>query len=189
MAMRDHAASQQGRRAGIVSRITADAIDLVVIFVIYFCALVVFAGVRYLASRHSFDVPHASPTANLIAILCLQVVYLTAGWSGERRTVGKALLGLRVVTDNGFDVSIGRAFLRAVVCTIIGGPLLLWAAVSPRNAALYDGPLHTAVVYRWYRASTRRPAPARAPQTATATTQSREFPLPPGSAAAPRTSG
>jgi uncharacterized RDD family membrane protein YckC len=189
MAMRDHAVAQQGRRAGIVSRIGADAIDLVVIFVIYFCGLVVFAGVRYLASRHSFDVPHASPTVNLIAILCLQVVYLTTGWSGERRTVGKALVGLRVVTDTGYEVGVGRAFVRAVVCTIIGGPLLLWAAVSPRNAALYDGPLHTAVVYRWYRASAKRPAqpPAPAAAPATATTQSREFPLPPGSTAAPRT--
>jgi uncharacterized RDD family membrane protein YckC len=188
MTMRERAATMQGTRAGIVSRIGADAIDLGIVFVLYFSALVVFAGVRYLASRHSFDVPQASPIVNAIAILCVQIVYLTVGWSGERRTVGKALVGLRVVTDKGRELSLRRGFVRALVCSIIGEPLLLWAAVSSRNAALYDPPLHTAVIYRWYRSPAKRRAPAPTPPpTASATTQSQEFPLPPGSAAAPRT--
>jgi len=42
-----------------------------------------------------------------------------------------------------------RAFVRAFICALIGIPLLLWAAVSKRNAALYDLPLKTAVIYDW----------------------------------------
>jgi uncharacterized RDD family membrane protein YckC len=148
--MRDRATSLQGSRAGVVSRITADALDLGVVFVLYIAGLVVFAGLRWMATKHSFDVPDPSPTTNAIALFCVQVVYLALGWSGERRTAGKAIVGLRVLRSDGQLVGLGRGFVRAIVCTIIGGPLLLWAAVSPRNAALYDGPLDTAVVYSWY---------------------------------------
>jgi uncharacterized RDD family membrane protein YckC len=153
--MRDRAVGLQGTRAGVVSRIGADAIDLGIVFLLYFSALVTFAVVRYLATSHSLDIPQGTPLVNAIAIFCVQVAYLTAGWSGARRTVGKAIVGLRVVTDKGTNVSWPRGFVRAVVCSVIGQPLLLWAAVSPRNAALYDGPLHTAVIYQWYPAKSR----------------------------------
>jgi uncharacterized RDD family membrane protein YckC len=147
--LRERAAPHLGRRAGIVSRISANAFDLVVIFVIYFAALVAFAGLRFIATPKPFSVPHPANWLSAIILVVIEIFYLALGWSGERVTFGKGLVGLRVLSDHGRPISFGRGFVRAIVCTIIGGPLLLWAAVSKRNAALYDYPMHTAVIYEW----------------------------------------
>jgi uncharacterized RDD family membrane protein YckC len=150
MTMRERAATMQTTRAGIVSRLTADALDLVVITILYFLVLVAWATVVYLATSQPFALPNPAPRFDAIALFVLQVIYTTIGWSGPRRTVGKALLGVRVVRSDGAQVSVARGFVRAFVCALIGLPLLLWAAVSKRNAALYDLPLKTAVIYDWH---------------------------------------
>jgi uncharacterized RDD family membrane protein YckC len=150
MTMRERAATLQSTRAGLVSRLTADAIDLVVITILYFVILVGWATVVYLATSQSFSLPNPAPRFDAIALFVLEVIYLTVGWSGPRRTAGKALLGLRVVRRDGELVSVPRGFVRAFICALIGLPLLLWAAVSKRNAALYDLPLKTAVIYDWH---------------------------------------
>ena len=147
---RERAKAVQNTRAGIVSRISADAVDLVVITIIYFVILVGTAMVKYLATSKPFALPDLAPRLHALALFTVQIAYLTVGWSGSRRTVGKALLGLRVVRDDGGPVSGARGFVRAFVCAVIGGPLLLWAVVSSRNAALYDLPLNTAVTYDWH---------------------------------------
>jgi uncharacterized RDD family membrane protein YckC len=147
--LRERAAPHLGRRAGIVSRISANALDLVVVFVIYFAALITFAGVRFIATPKPLSMPHPPNWVSAIVLVAIEIFYLALGWSGERVTFGKGLVGLRVLSDHGQPISFWRGLVRAVVCTIIGGPLLLWAAVSKRNAALYDYPLKTAVVYEW----------------------------------------
>jgi uncharacterized RDD family membrane protein YckC len=147
--LRERAEPHLGRRAGIVSRISANAFDLAVVVIIYFAALITFAGVRFIATPKPFKVPHPPNWFSLIALFVIEVFYLAYGWSGERVTVGKGLVGLRVVSNRGEPIRLRRGFARAIVCSIIGGPLLLWAAVSKRNAALYDYPLKTAVIYEW----------------------------------------
>jgi uncharacterized RDD family membrane protein YckC len=149
LTMRERAATMQTTRAGIVSRLTADAVDLVVITILYFAVLVAWATVVYLATSQSFALPNPAPRFDAVALFVLQVIYTAIGWSGPRRTVGKALLGVRVVRSDSTEVSVARGFVRAFVCALIGLPLLLWAAVSKRNAALYDLPLKTAVIYDW----------------------------------------
>jgi uncharacterized RDD family membrane protein YckC len=139
----------QGRRAGIVSRILANAIDFVTIFVIYVGLLVAFAVVDFLATSGDFHMPDPSPRFHAIAIPVVQIVYLAIGWSGWTRTVGKELMGLRVVDTKARPLTLRRGFVRSIVCTLIGEPLLLWAAVSKRNAAVYDLFLHTAVIHDW----------------------------------------
>jgi len=139
----------QGRRAGIVSRLIADAVDLVAVVVWYVVLLSAFAVVRFLLTSSDLRLPRPGSTFNVIALFVVQVVYLGIGWSGTTRTVGKELLGLRVVRGDGRLLSRQSGFLRAVVCTVIGEPLLLWAAVSHRNAAVYDLWLDTAVVHDW----------------------------------------
>jgi uncharacterized RDD family membrane protein YckC len=146
---RARAEQLQGRRAGIVSRIAANAIDFGVIFLIYLALLVGFAVVDYLATSGDFHLPDPSPTFHAVAIVVVQIVYLAIGWSGTTRTVGKELIGLRVVDTHGQLLTLRRGFIRSIVCTFIGEPLLLWAAISRRNAAVYDLFLHTAVVHDW----------------------------------------
>jgi uncharacterized RDD family membrane protein YckC len=139
----------QGTRAGIVSRLAANAIDAAVVFGIFVAVLFAVGVVRYLVSSHRLEL--ADPGAVLSGLLefGITVAYLASGWAGTGRTVGKQLLGLRVVSERGRRLAPPRALSRAVICVILGGPLLLWAVVSRRNAALYDRLLYTAVVYDW----------------------------------------
>jgi uncharacterized RDD family membrane protein YckC len=139
----------QGQRAGIVSRIAADGIDLGAIFVLYVALLGAFAIVDYLATSGDFHFPDPPPVVHAVALLVVQIVYLAIGWSGTTRTLGKELMGLRVVEIDGHPLPLRRGFARSIVCTFIGEPLLLWAAISRRNAAVYDLFLHTAVVHDW----------------------------------------
>jgi uncharacterized RDD family membrane protein YckC len=139
----------QGLRAGLVTRLFADGIDLVAVVALYVIVLAGFAVVRFLLTSSDLRLPRPGATFNALAVWVVQVVYLAIGWSGTTRTVGKQLMGLRVVRSDGRLLSRPWGFLRALVCSIIGEPLLLWAAFSSRNAALYDLWLDTAVVYDW----------------------------------------
>jgi uncharacterized RDD family membrane protein YckC len=164
---RARVARLQGRRAGIVSRVTANAIDLGVVFVCYFLLLVAWAAVGYLATSNPFRIPDPPPLLHAIALAGVQILYLASGWSGTTRTVGKELMGLRVVTSRGDLLTYRHGLVRAVVCTFIGEPLLLWAAISRRNAALYDMFLHTAVVHDWRSPAQIHAASARDPNEGT----------------------
>lgn len=146
---RERAAALQGHRAGLISRLLADGIDLVAVVVVYFGLLVAWAVVVFLATNRAFEIPDLSPGAAAGLLFAVQVVYLAVGWSGTNRTVGKLLIGLRVTDSTGSPLTLPRGLARAVVCSVIGQPLLLWAAVSKKNAAVYDLFLHTAVLYEW----------------------------------------
>jgi uncharacterized RDD family membrane protein YckC len=137
----------QGRRAGLVTRVLADTVDLVVALAIIFLLLLVIACVRFLVGEgFSFERPDAASSSG--ASLAVLVVYLSFGWATTGRTAGKALAGLRVLTDDGGDVSALRAIARAILCVVFI-PGLFWAGFSRRNASLQDLILRTAVVYDW----------------------------------------
>jgi uncharacterized RDD family membrane protein YckC len=147
---------RQGRRAGVVSRLMADAVDLLAVVLVALLLLLVAGGVRGLFGG-SFDIPVlAGPVRSTLAAL-LVIAYLAYGWGLDGRTLGKLVLGLRAVDDGGGDLSPGRGLARAVLCLAFP-PGLLWAAVSRRNASLQDLALRTAVIHDWGFA-----APARTP--------------------------
>jgi uncharacterized RDD family membrane protein YckC len=146
----------RGRRAGIVSRIIADGIDLVTAAAILFGLLLAFSIVRYMASGDSFRLPRVGALFTAVWLPVVQIVYLAAAWSTSGRSLGKDIVGLRVVRNDGRRLGRGRAIARAVVCTLFGGPSLLWAMVSKRNAAVHDLVLNTAVVYDWPDTRARR---------------------------------
>lgn len=139
--------ARQGRRAGIVSRLLATAIDVVVWIVLLICVLIVVAGVRALFTGtlelEAPDVELRGPLATVVLI-----VYLAYGWGLNGRTVGKVLMGLRAVGRDGSDLSPWRGFWRAVLYLIFL-PGILWVLVSRRNASVQDLLLGTAVVYDW----------------------------------------
>ena len=199
MTMRERAATMQTTRTGIVSRLTADAIDLVVITILYFVVLVAWATVVYLATSKPFALPNPAPRFDAIALFVLQVIYLTIGWSGPRRTLGKALLGVRVVRSDSTQVSAARGFVarvrlfahRPAVAALGCGQQTQRGAVRPaaedrRHLRLAQ---RRAVKFEVGDASVRsRSGPARA-RTADARARARGWqpPAPPG--AVRRTSG
>ena len=155
-------APRQRTRAGIVSRLGADGIDLVLVEVGFAMVFVGYAFARFLLTKKPFELPHPPIGVTSTLQFLLLTTYLAWGWASTGRTPGKALLGLRVVTDDGKPLTIPRAIARAALCTIVGPILLAWALVSRKNAGIHDLLLSTAVVYDWVpRTSAGSPAGAR----------------------------
>lgn len=157
----------QGLRAGVVSRLIADAVDLVVVVLIALLLLLTVSGIRGLVGSDFEFVALPQPARGILAGLLL-VAYLGYGWGLEGRTPGKLVMGLRVVGGDGSDLSPARGLARAVLCVAFP-PGILWSAVDRRHASLQDLVLGTAVVHSWgfegppsptvARAGARGPAP------------------------------
>ena len=162
LANRPEIRRRQGMRAGIASRLLADAVDLVAVVLIAVLILLVVSAIRGLFSRSFEFVSLPQPARSVLAAVLL-VAYLGYGWGLEGRTLGKTVMGLRVVGDDGSDLTPARGLLRAVLYLLVP-PGILWALVSGRNASLQDLALRTAVVHDWgFAAHPPGPAP-QAPQ-------------------------
>lgn len=137
----------QGRRAGVVSRFLASALDGVVVALVLAAAWLGVAVLRYLLDPTSFSFPTPSLLQLVVAADVVLVPYLTITWVTTGRTYGDAVLGVRVIGPRG-DIGWLRASLRALACVVF--PLgLFWAAVNRRNASAQDLLLRTAVLYDW----------------------------------------
>lgn len=150
---------RQGTRAGIVSRALADAIDLVAMILIGLIVLLAVSAIYGLFTSTVEFVSFPQESRSTLATV-LFIAYLGYGWGLEGRTLGKTVMGLRVVRDDGSDLSPGWGLLRAALYLFFL-PGFLWSAVSGRNASLQDLVLGTSVVYDWGFAD--RPAPGAAP--------------------------
>lgn len=138
----------QGRRAGVVTRVAANGIDLLVVIVIVAATYGVVAGVAFLLHPRSFTPPGWLGWSIPVIGFVVVVPYLTFGWCTTGRTYGDALLGLRVVDHRGRRLHLTLAVLRAVACVVF--PIgLLWAGISRANRSVQDVLLRTSVVYDW----------------------------------------
>lgn len=146
----------QGRRAGIVSRSAAAAVDSAVVAMAVIGTYVGFAVLLALWSPRHAHLPVVTRPSIVVFAMVLAVAYLTASWA-TGRTYGDRLLGLRVVDSSGVPLRTVRALLRAVVC--VAFPLgLLWAALSRSHRSVADLLARTAVVYDWPGGAPFRPA-------------------------------
>lgn len=144
----------QGARAGVVSRVIAAGLDLLVAFGAYIGLV---AGVSlvwdlFFSSRIVIPRPSGFFTAGVAwAVL---VVYWWVGWGSTGRSIGKQVMGLRVVRADGSPLRGGQALGRAVLCASFY-PGLALALFDRRNRALEDIVCRTVVVYDWIPESTR----------------------------------
>ena len=138
----------QGRRAVVVSRVMADAIDFGIVLATLVGVYLGVAATRFLLHPRRFTWPEPS-TLNLVTLgWLLLVAYLTIGWANTGRTFGKTVLGLRVVGRNGERLPFARALGRALTCAAL--PIgLFWCVVSARNASIADLLVRSCVVYDW----------------------------------------
>jgi uncharacterized RDD family membrane protein YckC len=139
----------QGKRAGIASRVAADAIDWGIVLGIYIAILFGIAATRYFVGNDNFNVPDPNPGVTLLAQWVIAILYLTAGWAGTGRTVGKSVMGLRAVTADGRPLGGKRAFLRALICATLGAIALIPVVLSRRRSGIHDFVVRTAVVHDW----------------------------------------
>jgi hypothetical protein len=136
------------RPAGIVTRVVAAAVDLVVVLVMSGGVFLAAAAARFAWSPLTFRWP-SPPWALVLAVgAVIAGAYLTIAWATTGRTYGAAVLGLRVLTARHLKLGWARAALRATLCLLFP-PGLLWAAITRRRRSLQDALLLSEVVYDW----------------------------------------
>lgn len=142
------------RPAGLVSRGVAAVVDLAVVLAVLGVAYLGAALIQLMLSVHRFHWPQTDPFFTLTAFVVVCVGYPAVCWALSGRTVGAAVMGLRVVSRRGRAVSFPLALLRAAICVFFAVGLL-WVAVDRRRRSVADVLVRTRVVYS-HREPTRR---------------------------------
>ncbi|HTW02063.1 MAG TPA: RDD family protein [Streptosporangiaceae bacterium] len=138
----------QGQRAGLVSRVLASAVDLVVVVGTVAIGYLAVSMVLFLWDPGHFHFPAPDRTWLLTAGGVVLFCYLSVSWLVNGRTWGDFLLGLRVVNYQGEPLRVAGAVARSALCVVF--PIgILWVAVSRANRSVADVVLRTSVVYAW----------------------------------------
>jgi uncharacterized RDD family membrane protein YckC len=158
--------SLQGYYAGFTSRAVAIIIDYAIILLIGFIVMVALATFFDLSAVQRFIqwlnsilpgvdqvfVELTSPAFAAIFVLVVQYLYFVFFFSTTGQTVGKAIMGLRVVTVDGRRMGVKRSFIRTLCYALSLAPLglgFLWVLGEDRRRAWHDKIAHTYVLYVW----------------------------------------
>ena len=131
--------------AGFVSRAAAFVVDVVLVTFLAAGALVGAQLLGNVFGTQAREFAHSLVRIFVIAMPALLALYNAAFWGLAGRTPGMALLGVRVVTTGGWDVSWLSSLIRAVVLAYfpIGA---LWSLIDRRHQAVHDKLARTTVV-------------------------------------------
>ncbi|MGF9754249.1 RDD family protein [Microvirga sp. 0TCS3.31] len=142
------ARSYQGSSAGVVTRLAAGVVDVLLVAVALAGSYAAWAALRFVLEPREFRMPDPSLLWVVIAFFAYLVPYLTVTWWMAGRSIGDHLWGIRVTTRQGGPLGLVRAFARAVMCAAF--PVgLLWCAIDRDRRALHDLVLRTSVIYDW----------------------------------------
>ena len=143
--------SSQGNYAGAVTRFAAYSIDLVVSTAVFALALAAISwGVR-VVTGHDVSWNRSNIVVAVIFVLW-QFLYFGYSWAVSGRTFGMAVLGIRVVRDDGTILPPKQAIVRALVFPLsflLFGLGFLGILVQHEHRALHDLIAGSAVVYSW----------------------------------------
>jgi uncharacterized RDD family membrane protein YckC len=144
-------AGRQGHFAGGVSRLVAFALDLGISWGLYTLGagalsltVGLITGTRVTLNHH--------PLAAGLVLGVWEFLYFAYQWGMAGKTIGMALLGLKVVQTDGSHLGFGRAFLRTLVFPLsflFFGLGFLGILTNRQRHAWHDGLAHTSVVYDW----------------------------------------
>ena len=134
------------RPAGIVTRVLAALIDGVVVAALTGAVFGAAVAGLFVVNPVSFRWPHGLLAEASLVTVGVAIGYLTVGWATAGRTVGGAVLGVRVVANGGGRLGWTRSACRALLCVLV--PLgLLWVAVSARRRSVQDLVVRSTVLY------------------------------------------
>lgn len=138
----------QGRRAGLVTRMVAAAIDGVVVILFLLVGYAATSVFLFLLDPRGFTFPSVGLLFSMASAFVVLVVYETLAWWLTGRTYGGLVMGLRVVSFRGRRLRLAGAFARAMFSA--GFPIgILWVAISRENRSVQDVVLRTSVIYDW----------------------------------------
>jgi uncharacterized RDD family membrane protein YckC len=145
------AVTAQGNYAGSVSRFLAYAIDLLVSSAVFALAL---AAISYVADIITGKQVSWNRQDILVVIFYVawEFFYFGYSWAVSGRTLGMAVLGIRVVRADGAIAEPRRGVIRALVFPLsflLLGLGFLGILVQRERRALHDLIAGTAVVYAW----------------------------------------
>lgn len=144
--------SRRGTPAGFVTRFVAYAIDAVVIVGLLSVTTFVINAIGTLTfgDRSAIEPPEGWGVT-LGSVSLVSLVYLTLGWWLFGRTVGKLVMGVRVVGITGerptFTMALVRALMYWVSAILALG--FLWIAFTPARRGWHDRVARTWVIYDW----------------------------------------
>ena len=159
----DRAVQLQGRLAGFPSRVVADAIDFLIAFAIFVGIYIGLSVVWDLFFSDTIEIPVQPPGINAGGLWLTLVVYLTIGWASTGRTIGKQVMGLRVVRRDATPLGTRRALGRALLCVPFWYVVMWTVLFSRRNAGIHDMICKTVVVYDWIPETASRHLPPPPP--------------------------
>lgn len=160
----------QGKRAGVVTRMVAAAIDGVVVTILLLTGYAAFSITIFLIDPRNFRFPDVGLLFSLTSAFCVLVVYQALAWWLVGRTYGGRVMGLRVVSFRGRRQRLSGALVRSLFCAVF--PIgLLWVAVSRENRSVQDMVLRTSVIYDWQPKAPQPPGPGGDERPGTADTQ------------------
>jgi uncharacterized RDD family membrane protein YckC len=140
----------QGHYAGAVSRAVAYAVDTFVVSLLY---VVGAAGVEYLLTVLGWDIDLADrPWLTATTFAVWSFTYFAYPLSVSGRTLGMAVVGVRVVRADGHALGAARAVVRVLVLPLsflLFGLGLLLILLRRDRRALHDLIAGSAVVYAW----------------------------------------
>lgn len=151
-----------GRYAGPLTRLAAVMLDSLVVS-LGFTALV--AGVVFVIRlfEPEFQIPDGSGIAYGISLAVWSFLYLWISYTVFGKTIGKTILGVRVVSADGHVVLKGSQPLIRVltypISFLIFGLGLLGVVFNPQRQAWHDRFAKTAVVYDWGSRTATMPTP------------------------------
>jgi uncharacterized RDD family membrane protein YckC len=141
-----------GHYAGPVSRAAAFAIDAAVSTLVLAGTLAVVSMLADLVLRVDVNYSDAPPLIGWAVLLTWLFLYYFISWSIAGKTVGMALLGLRVVRRDGSRLDKGHAFLRVIAYPfsfLFFGLGLVGIVIGKEHRAFHDVVGDTTVVYDW----------------------------------------
>lgn len=127
---------------GFGRRLAAMLIDGLLIALLTFILVVAVAFLAVLAA--SFGQRDQPPPIERLIVLCgalISVVYYVGYWAKSGQTVGKSMLGIKVVGTDGSRLSTGKALLRYIGYLVSGIVLslgFLWIAYDPKRQGWHD---------------------------------------------------
>ena len=132
----------EGHYAGVISRLLAWVLDSFLAVSLY--GLVVSAAVFVwnVTVRRDLEVPTEDSLAWVIGLVAWIAFYFAGSWALWGKTVGKAVVGLRIVRRDGGDLEPGRALRRAIVFPVDFLTLGIGFAVGARRPRAPHVPRH-----------------------------------------------
>lgn len=150
-----------GHYAGVVSRAVAATLDFAIAIGMFTAVL---AGLDLLVRvvlGGSIAGSRSGP-GYIVVLAAWLFLYMWASLAVAGRTVGKGIVGLRVVRADGSALTVRQALVRTVAFPIsvaILGIGLVWIVIDRYHRALHDLIARTTVVYDWGGRAAEIPGP------------------------------